>query len=176
MKKCKKCGQEIRGKWSLPLCPDCYMEEIVEEWNKLKEAEMREIKFRAWDKKNKKMLYPGNEWYDICCGAVEGVLAIPHSSVYDGVENKSKEWIPMQYTGHKDRNGREIYDSDIVEWRVGNTSGTGIVEWSDKEASWIIRIKEPKGRLDYWFLSGIDEIEVIGNIYEGVKKKTKRYA
>ena len=39
MRKCKKCGQEIKGKWSLPLCPDCYMEQIIEEWEKLKEAE-----------------------------------------------------------------------------------------------------------------------------------------
>jgi len=33
MKRCKKCGQEIKGKWSLPLCPDCYMEQLVKEWH-----------------------------------------------------------------------------------------------------------------------------------------------
>ena len=40
MRKCKKCGQEIKGKWSLPVCPDCYMEQIVEEWEKLKAERM----------------------------------------------------------------------------------------------------------------------------------------
>ena len=135
----------------------------------------REIKFRAWDKKNKKMLYPGNEWYDICCGGVEGVLAIPHSTVYDGVENKSKEWIPMQYTGLKDKNGREIYEEDIVKFKLltrdGENRGIGIVEWNDIERAWVVKVIKSDSGMPIWkyYLLGFikdEQLRVIGNIYE----------
>ena len=59
---------------------------------------MREIKFRAWDGINKKMIYgetpdnPSSSW----------VLALPD------------EIIKMQYTGRRDKNGKEIYEGDII--------------------------------------------------------------
>jgi uncharacterized phage protein (TIGR01671 family) len=56
---------------------------------------MREIKFRAWDKRFKKMEYGG--------GAL--LLRI----------NEKDFTEPMQYTGLTDRNGKEIYEGDIVQ-------------------------------------------------------------
>lgn len=64
---------------------------------------MREIKFRAWDKGNNKMFIP----YSIEFGE-NRVLKSATSLVY------FKNVELMQYTGLKDMNGKEIYEGDIL--------------------------------------------------------------
>ena len=62
---------------------------------------MREIKFRAWDNKQNKMRNDGfSIYYD---GSIQFA---------DSIE--SKDFILMQYTGLKDKNGKEIYEGDIL--------------------------------------------------------------
>jgi len=60
----------------------------------------REIKFRAWDKFEKKMIQPHDgdfiRWHAM-------------SNWKDCLEL-------MQYTGLKDKNGREIYEGDVIKW------------------------------------------------------------
>ena len=73
---------------------------------------MSEIKFRAWDVREKRMLYRGlfdRNWYatpkntDTGCNLVRGIHP-----------NDKNELIIMQYIGLEDKNGVWIYQSDVA--------------------------------------------------------------
>ena len=115
---------------------------------------MREIKFRAWHKEKK---------------IISEVLGIDilHKEIFfsngdvDYCEISDFKYIElMEYTGVKDKNGKEIYEGDI--FHIGSKKILYVVEWIDcglkgrqiRNKSWI--------GLNYWK----EDIEVIGNIYE----------
>jgi len=60
---------------------------------------MREIKFRAWDK-NKKEMTLNDSFYEL--------------QKWNRTEKELEDYEIMQYTGLKDKNGREIYEGDVV--------------------------------------------------------------
>jgi len=112
---------------------------------------MREIKFRAylWTDRhtNDGMIYSDE------MGMIEFWKNYLH---YQGKKKL------MQYTGLKDKNGREIYEGDIVKG-AGKNPIIYIVEWLDSYGGFAFVDKE-KAIPAYEFL--VNFCEVIGNIYE----------
>ena len=115
---------------------------------------MREIKFRAWDTQEKRMIEQG--LFIECNGLVfhdEGDMGYLLKEIA-----KKDKYVVMQFTGLKDKNGKEIYEGDIVKLpdSKGCIHKPLKIKW--KNDRWI-----GKGELDYDFHKNW---EVIGNIYE----------
>jgi len=104
---------------------------------------MRTIKFRAWDRTNKRF------WSHFSVSSAHG------SIWFRGL--KKEDWELMQFTGLIDKNGKEIYEGDIVK---GNR--VGIIIYSDEHAGFYTFFKR-RDLIDNIFP---EYLEVIGNIYE----------
>lgn len=148
---------------------------------------MREIKFRAWDRKAK-ALFPIHklEWHKISNELMHlSGVDIHHADsdwegdiCYGGHPAKmtghplQPRYELMQYTGLKDRNGKEIYEGDIIKsQKLGfseNGHITGMVEIIGtvkfESGRFILRNLETGAMPDLAF--GINYHEVVGNMYK----------
>lgn len=138
----------------------------------------REIKFRAWNEKHKEMVYWDGFFEiddDYCCAGDHPIYNLSEVPV-------------MQYTGLKDKNGKEIYEGDIIlvpdEWTEPILDdGSGPREPCNhlapvifRDGSYGVDIKNradiyKKGFVSFEYMDReigdvASDMKVIGNIYE----------
>jgi uncharacterized phage protein (TIGR01671 family) len=116
------------------------------------------LKFRAWDKWHKEMFNPLMNGWSLK-QLVEGKV--------ENASGSFNQYPVMQFTGLHDRNGREIYESDVVKCANGSE---GVFVWSNKLAMYRLDTNQTKGGWSHP-VEGFDPdtLEVIGNVHENPK-------
>lgn len=111
---------------------------------------MREIKFRAWSK-SKQCLLNMNDSYAWSTKEI-------NKHTINEINKPITDYIWMQYTGLKDKNGKEIFDDDIVEAPHDfGPSGFSVRRFR------VVFHNELGYQWQYWLM---DEAVVIGNVHE----------
>ena len=80
---------------------------------------MREIKFRVWHKERKEM-YIKDLW----------------ANFWEEELGFEWNWEVMQFTGLKDKNGKEIYDGDTIQ----HNNNLYVIKFSERRCGWVARL------------------------------------
>lgn len=123
---------------------------------------MREIKFRVWDKKFNMML--GFKSVDINFN--EGKIEVATDTLrYEEVyTDEIGDFVLMQYTNLKDKNGKEIYEGDILKVKLDDGEEVNLyVKYVKGEYRVVNEGKWEDSLYAYMYFG---DVEVVGNIYE----------
>lgn len=151
---------------------------------------MRELKFRVWCKRTQEYHTPIDEedydadgenlWLQMCIDT-NGRLYFIETSNEDAdyeyvthdceiIDNQNDNFDIEQYTGLKDKNGKEIYEGDIIQEEIDFNSKmtdgvfTYVVEWDNDTLSYSLRGSDNSIHDELW-QTNLSR-RVIGNIHE----------
>ena len=123
---------------------------------------MREIKFRAWNKYKNEM----NRRVAVSGKNVIAIWADDYGQIcsrfIDDQNDARYDYIAMQYTGLKDKNGVEAYHKDIG---IDKFNKKVIIEWNENHLCYGLLTIDDIVK-DEWNFCLKDLVEIIGNIYE----------
>jgi len=130
---------------------------------------MRRIKFRAWDKKLKVMINPDySDWEDFMIEPDGTVFRSYEYGTYETYRTKEKvDYELMQYTGLKDKNGKDIYEGDIL--KINGGAKDFMVTVTFEYGCFGVRGKvfqDNHNELKYYTDLDFCSVEVAGNIHE----------
>lgn len=131
------------------------------------------MEFRVWDKTRRDMIYRPR----FLSGVEEGyainttgeLLRYGDAKFYPFLDKLDETLFEIQEdTGKKDKDGRKIHKGDIVEWECEFVPGNnkGIVVYNKNLTMFVLEIITKKKNFILHPLSILENLKVLGNIYE----------
>lgn len=117
----------------------------------------RTIKFRMWDHFNEEMTYSEND-------------LVKFFTKYNLLVEGKNDPVLMQFTGLLDKNGKEIYEGDVVKFTMGDEERICVVEYKNGgfmvESDGFFGLDEFDVTTIGFAFDEMDETIVVGNIHD----------